>query len=141
MGCRTAKLLHATYDNTPLPQYTFSKAKVVKVYDGDTFWIVAWDRGQLCKYSARLYGVNCSEMRGGTEETKNEARAAKQYVAKQIEGKIVEIKVLSNTTVGNRIIKEKYGRLLVSVTVDGVDLAASLISQNLGKPYTGGTKN
>ncbi len=36
--------------------------------------------------------------------------------------------------------KDKYGRLLARVTLDGADLGATLVAQRLARPYTGGRR-
>jgi endonuclease YncB( thermonuclease family) len=142
------QLADATYDNTPMEVYHFTQAKVVQIYDGDTFWIVAWHNGELTRFSVRLFGVDCSEMKKGTEESRAKAQAATMYVTNRILNKIIKIQVLNNTRYDviksakskGRIMHEKFGRLLSIVTIDGSNLAEELIERGLAYRYYGGKK-
>lgn len=128
------QLSKVRFEEVGEPKYLFTKAKVIKVYDGDTFWIAAWQGNEIVRYKVRLYGVDCPEIRGGTEESKRKAQESKEYVVKQALGKIVDITVLNN-------IKDKYGRLLAKIRINGVDLTYDLITKGLGVPYFGGKKS
>jgi endonuclease YncB( thermonuclease family) len=134
------KLKNCTIDNTKLITYNFTKAKVLKVYDGDTFTIAGFHNGDFCKFSVRLYGVNCEEIKGGTAETKKLAQDAKKFVEDMILDKIVDIDILNNKIIDNKKMTEKYGRLLCNVKIDNNDLAISLLNAGLAKPYFGGHK-
>ena len=147
--CKTKKLLpkkpinwsQVNYDNTSIKQYNFTHGKVVKVYDGDTFWIALVEDNKVVRYNCRLYGVDTPEIRGGTEETKKKGQEAKQYVTRAILNKIVSVEVLNGKKINNKVIKEKYGRLLVKVWYDDhIDLAKDLLDKGLAKEYYGGTK-
>lgn len=135
-----ALLADATYENTPEPTYDFTVAKVIRVYDGDTFWVAVKYAGKRSRFKVRLYGVDCPEIKGGTEKTKLAAQKAKKYVADRILRKFVAIEVLNNKIINGKKIQEKYGRLLSKIYVDGCDLALELIDRGLAKPYFGGTK-
>jgi endonuclease YncB( thermonuclease family) len=138
---RLIQLNNATYENTSEQVYKFMQAKVIKVYDGDTFWIAAWHGNEIQRFSVRLFGCDCAEIRTGTIETKRLAHEAKDYVISKIEGKIINIQVLNNTKFNGKIQREKYGRLLSIVHYNGINLADDLISKGYAKPYDGGTKN
>jgi len=127
-------------DNTKLITYDFTKAKVLKVYDGDTFTIAGFYNGDFCKFNVRLYGVNCEEIKGGTPETKKKAQDAKKFVEDMILNKIIDIDILNNKIVDNKRLTEKYGRLLCNVKINGNDLANALLNADLAKPYFGGHK-
>ena len=133
-------LQDAEYKETPQMMYNFTKAKVIKVYDGDTFWVAAWVDSGIYRFSVRLYGIDCPEMRGGTEKTKEEAKKSKQYVVERILDKIVDIHVLNHRVIDGKKIEEKYGRLLAHVSIDGSDLCEEMLKLGLGKPYFGGKK-
>jgi endonuclease YncB( thermonuclease family) len=126
--------------NTPEQVYNFTKAKVIKVYDGDTITIAAIYNKIATKFSVRIYGVDCDEMKGGTEITKYNARMAKKFVSDLILNKIIDIEVLNGKIINGRKVNEKFGRLLANVKIDGKDLADELIRNNLARPYFGGTK-
>lgn len=131
----------AEYKDTQEVQYSFTKAKVLRVYDGDTFWIAAQYENGVYRFNCRLYGIDCCEMKSLDSTQKSLAVSAKDYVSKRILGKIVDIEVLNNKLYQGKMIKEKYGRLLVKVNVGGKDLAQEMIDLGLGKSYFGGTKN
>ncbi len=133
-------LKDAEYKNTKEQTYNFTKAKVIKVYDGDTFWVAAWHNDQLVRFKVRLYGVDCSEMKDKRIEHKNQAYDAKQYVSDLLLNEIVDINVIENRKYNGKMQKEKWGRLLCVIHTHGVNVADMLIQQGLGKPYFGGTK-
>lgn len=111
----------------------FNKVSLASVYDGDTFKVYL-----ACRYSifckaipVRVRGVDCPEMRGGTEESKKAAKAAKSFTKNFLKnGKIL----LRNCG------RDKYFRLLCDVKVNGTDLGTSLIEAGHAIPYNGGTK-
>lgn len=114
-------------------------ARVHHIYDGDSFRITAFDKerqieNQMITLPCRLLGIDTPEMRSpkGSQEKKL-ALLAKERVIDLCGKGLVEVKV-------GRL--DKYGRSLVNVKLsDGSDLALKLISENLGVPYAGGTKN
>lgn len=138
---RDRKLLdNATYENTPLEQYHFAVCKVLKVYDGDTYWVAGVVGNKCYRFNVRLMGVDCPEMKGGGEDSRDKARQAKQFVTDLMLNKIVGIKVVSNTKVDGKLIREKWGRLLAYIYVDGVNLSDELVKMGLAKHYFGGKK-
>lgn len=136
-----SKLEFVTYENTSPVTYDFNRAKVVKVYDGDTFTIAVYYCNKLTRFQVRLYGVDCPEIKGGTEESKAAARVSKQHVEQLILNKIVNIEILNNKIYNGKRICEKYGRLLAIVTIGDINLADYLIKNKLGLPYFGGKKD
>jgi micrococcal nuclease len=140
---RVAMLDLANLDDSKAvePTYEFTRAKVLSVYDGDTITIGAIVYGVYTKFSVRLYGIDCAEMRGGTAETKALAERAKLFVEYAILGKVVEIQVLNGKIHNGKKIREKYGRLLALVSMpDGRDLSEALLAAGLAKKYDGGKK-
>jgi endonuclease YncB( thermonuclease family) len=108
--------------------------KVIKVYDGDTITIASklpYDASPLYRFSVRLNGIDCPEIKGSTENEKKFAQFAKLEVTKLVMGKFVELQNLKT---------EKYGRILADVFINGVHLNAHMIDCNLAVPYDGGTK-
>lgn len=99
-----------TYSNVPSFQKIISEilppgiyiGKVVKVYDGDTFWI-AINHGRLFRTKIRMRNIDTPEIRGGTPETKAKAIEARDLVARIILDQIVTVKITG---------MEKYGRHL-----------------------------
>lgn len=133
-NCCSDELAHSTCSNTPSETYDFVRAKIIKVYDGDTFWISANHNGKLLKFKMRLYGCDCPEMK--TEEGKS----VKEYVKNLIDNKIVRVSILNNKIYSGKKVVEKYGRLLGFVWVGDINLTNHLIEKGFAKPYFGGTK-
>lgn len=129
-----AALQQCTLENTERVMYKFNRAKVIKVYDGDTITIAAPHDGNFCKFNVRIFGIDCDEIKGGTEETKHNAKLAKRYVSALILDKIIDIEVINDE-------HEKFGRLLAKVSIDGTSVADKLLSLGLARAYDGGKKD
>jgi len=109
-------------------------AKVIKVYDGDTFTVEAYPwPGLEAKASVRVNGVDTPEIRGKCDAEKEKAIEAREYVKGLILGEVV---LLENIKHG------KYaGRVVAEVILDGGEnLADKIISQGLGREYHGGKR-
>lgn len=130
-------------DNT----YLFKKAKVLKVYDGDTFWIAAWHDNRVQKFKVRLYGIDTSEMTDENKEEHLRAQKAKEFLEYKILNQIIDIDVMNNRiyvnpeTGRNKKMSEKFGRLLATVKLNGLDIAEEIIKLGLADKYYGGKKN
>jgi micrococcal nuclease len=99
------------------------EAKIVDVYDGDTFtFYVDLGFDVWVKSKLRLYGVNTPEVRG---PERSRGLVVRDYVRKEILGKLVTINVFK---------KGKYGRYVASVLYpkDNVmtDLSEDLIARD-----------
>jgi micrococcal nuclease len=134
-------LVDATIKNIPYCTYDFNRAKVIKVYDGDSVTIAAKYFNKICKFEVRIVGIDCDEIKGGTSETKYNGKLAKSFVTDMILNKIVDIGILNGRVFEGKVIKEKYGRLLAVIKVDGKSVADELIRVGLARPYNGGTKD
>jgi endonuclease YncB( thermonuclease family) len=132
----------ATFNNSLLLTYNFTKAKIIKVYDGDTVWIaIKFYNGKIYKFLARIYGIDCSELRSHDLKEKEDAIKAKEFTTNFCLNKIVDINIFNNKLDDkNKIIKEKYGRLLISIEYEGLNLANELIKNGFAKKYYGGKK-
>lgn len=111
------------------------RATYVKNYDGDTvdvnidLGLGVWKMNERL----RLYGIDTPEMRGGTEETRRQARAAKNYVSKALAS---AMDILIET---HKDKSGKYGRLLAIIwyvppdTTDGtfINLNEALVNEGL----------
>ena len=110
MGLDNSKLNKATMENTPewnLSNRKF-KAKVLKVYDGDTLWAAICVEGKVYRMKIRLAGIDTPEMKPPKDQkNRNEeikkAKEAKKYLEDLINNKIV---IIQSEGLG------KYGRLL-----------------------------
>lgn len=113
--------------------YTAYQATVVKVLDGDTLKLdVAIWPGLTQRINLRLNGVDTPEKRGSPPCEKELAKKATEFTRQFVSGSLVAV---SNVSLG------KYaGRALGSVSVEGKDLVAALISAGHGRPYDGGAR-
>lgn len=121
-------------DTTPfIPPLTYGK--VIKVYDGDTLTIASklpYDGSPLYRFSVRINGIDCPEMRTKNANEKTCAKIAKKKIYDTVFLKIVELK---------NVKLEKYGRVLADVYYNGISLGELLCDCNLAVKYDGGTKH
>lgn len=109
--------------------------KVIKVYDGDTLTIASklpYEGCPVYRFSVRINGIDCPEMRTKNLNEKTCAKMAKAKVYDAVFGKIV---TLQNVKL------EKYGRVLADVYIGDVSLGDMLCQYNLAVKYDGGTKH
>lgn len=130
------------------------ECKVLDVYDGDTVTLCIVLRGfGITRFSCRLLGIDTSEMRGGTTETKKLAIEARDILIEMIsnvkldknkEYKRDDIRrLLSNSTKTCRVVFDeidKYGRPLVTLYDSGLDINKWMVDNNYAKVYDGGKK-
>ena len=112
-----------------------TSGRVIKCYDGDTITIASYlpyNESKLYKFSVRINGIDCPEIRGKTENEKKCAFLSKIAVENKILNKIVTLE-----NVGT----EKYGRILADVIIDNISIGPWLIEQNLAVNYDGKTKH
>jgi len=110
-----------------------SWGRVIKVYDGDTITIATYVHNlpDLYRFSVRLKGIDCPEIRSKISAEKSVATLAKQYLEERILGKDIELRNVS---------LEKYGRILAEVWYDGTSMNSSLLDDRLAVVYNGGKK-
>jgi endonuclease YncB( thermonuclease family) len=139
---RKPNLADITLDNVMDVTYDFTKAKVLGVYDGDTITIAAYYADAYRKFNLRIYGIDCAELKGGTEETKKQARMAKKYVTDTLLNRIVTVEILNNRLdMDGKKIHDKFGRLIGKVyDQQNCNIAGTLVNMGLAKEYYGGTK-
>ena len=112
-----------------------SNGRVIKCYDGDTITIATYlpiPDSPLYKFSVRLSGIDCPEIRGKNESEKTCAKIAKKFI---------EDKLLGNIVTLENVCLEKYGRILADVVYNGENLSDLLVDNHLAVRYDGGTKN
>lgn len=114
------------------------KGKVRSVYDGDSLRadIDLCFGVNLLNQAIRIYGIDTPEMRGKgvTKQEKVLAKAARDRV-KELIKKAFWLESLG----GGK--KDKYGRILGNIyTLDGLDVAKTLIEEGHAVAYDGGTK-
>ena len=107
--------------------------RISKVYDGDSYWFTCYLSGdsKLYRFPLRLRGVDTPELRTKCTEEKKLAISARDFVSSLILNKIVEVK---------NIAREKYGRILCDIFVDGKSLCDLVIESGHGRRYYGGKR-
>jgi len=138
-------------------KYTWSDTKpfippitqgyVIKVYDGDTITIATklpYVESPLYRFSVRLNGIDCPEIKGKNALEKQVAHYAKMYVSDR---------VLHKTIYLDNVKTEKYGRVLADAYINPIlqaagqeqrqneSLSQMLLRNGLAVEYDGGTKN
>ena len=128
------RLEHIQYSDTRIYVPRISSGRVIKVYDGDTITIGTYLQGDdtLYRFSVRLKGIDCPEMRTRNSSEKECALLSKAFVADKVMDTVVRLE---------NIELEKYGRLLADVyCTNGECLNDLLCQQRLAVKYDGGTK-
>lgn len=138
----TKNKIQYEYKNTKifLPPLENKRVYVCKIYDGDTFTISTkfpWDITNTYRFSVRIKGIDCPELRTKNLIEKDIALRAKQYA--------IELLSKSNNFVFlHNIIYDKYGRLCADVTLDMTTInnnfALLMLEKRLAVKYDGGTK-
>lgn len=100
---------------------------VVSVYDGDTFRAILPNESKELKI--RVRGVDTPEINGQCSYEKDAALRARDFTKSLLRN----AKVIQLSDVG----EDKYHRVLATVTIDGVDLANTLISEGFGRQWKG----
>jgi endonuclease YncB( thermonuclease family) len=107
---------------------------VIKVYDGDTITIASklpYPESPLYRFSVRLNGIDCPEMKGKDNNEKQCAQIAKNEVIELVLNKEIHLKNIQT---------EKYGRILADVYINNLHVNQHLIEKRLAVKYDGGTK-
>lgn len=139
MGVCSSK---SSFDDIPFePSKKYNKyvpeittGRVIKVYDGDTITIAGRVKynPNIYKFSVRLNGLDCPEMKTKDKNEKEIALKAKEFVSSLVLNKIITLK---------NVDLDKYGRLLAHVYINNTCVNTELINKNLAVKYDGGTKH
>ncbi len=112
-------------------------AKIVSVYDGDTCRARFWYGGELVQWQVRLAGYDSPEMHPHLSNPNREA---------EIDA-AVRAKIALTALINGRIVSlacgkfDKYGRILGTVVVDGVNVNEKMVADRHGRAYFGGAKD
>ena len=117
-------------------EFTFpiKGGRVIKCYDADTITIASklpYKESPLYRLSVRLTGIDAPEIKGKSEEEKELAKQARDFVSNLILNKYVRLENVES---------EKYGRILADVYIGDVHLNDLLIKERYAVKYGGGTK-
>ena len=134
MGIRFGIPQSASWKSTVPFSVPLKKGRVIKVYDGDTITIAnylpIW-RSPLYRFSVRINGIDCPEIKGSCESEKTCAKIARDFLKKRILGKVVQLK---------NVRSEKYGRVLADVFYKKQSCGDLLVKNKLAVKYGGGKK-
>ena len=106
-------------------------ARVASIYDGDTITAIFKlpNDSVYYKWNCRLYGIDTPELKTGNN--KEAGLKARDFLREKILDKVVKL------SCGEF---DKYGRLLVNIIYEDIDINALMISSGHAKPYFGGSK-
>ena len=114
---------------------------IVKVRDGDTFIINIPNIPDVFgkEIAVRIRGIDTPELNDSREEIRKISIQAKEELEKLLTSGDAYSGQKPKVILYN-IGRDKYFRLLSSVKVDNVDVAAYMIKKGLAKSYNGGKK-
>jgi len=138
-NCFTKKNNYPDFiDPKEIPKFypNIREGKVINVYDGDTITIATYIKQNkmkksLYKFSIRLRGIDCPEIKTHDENEKIVAELAKKYVKELCFNKVVVL---------HDIKYDKYGRILANVIINNQNISDLLLSKRLAVEYNGGKK-
>jgi micrococcal nuclease len=108
-------------------------AYVVSVYDGDSITVILdMGMGVQKKAKCRLFGIDTPEIRGKTVREKTAAKVARDRLRELVNEQTVLIESIAKP--------DKYGRLLVRVWKEDLNINELLIEEGLARSYDGGKK-
>ena len=113
--------------------------RVIKVYDGDTITVASklrYKKSPLYRWSVRIRGIDCPEMKSHDKHEKTVARIAQTKLSTMILHKPVKLENVSN---------DKYGRVLADIYIQDSDhnhiwVNKQLITEGHAYKYEGGKK-
>lgn len=108
--------------------------RVIKVYDGDTITVASklpYKKSPLYRWSVRIRGIDCPEMKSHDKHEKTVARIAQTKLSTMILHKPVKLENVSN---------DKYGRVLADVYYKKKNIANFMLKNKLAVEYYGKTK-
>ena len=138
--CRQKKLKQFKKEDLELFSYDNYKclAKIVDVYDGDTFTAVFNFKRNYIMYKFRTYGYDSPEMKPLKSKPNREDEKKKAIEARDAFKKITN---WEHSLVTLDMMKfDKYGRILVKVYKNNIDVNQWMIDNGYGYPYYGGKK-
>jgi len=91
-----------------------------------------FDQSPYYRFSVRLKGIDCPEMRTKNAQEKECAILTRNFLKDLLMDKMVMLKEVE---------LEKYGRILADVYLDEVNLSDLLCEKNMAVKYDGGTKH
>ncbi|CAG1007315.1 MAG: thermonuclease family protein [Rhizobiaceae bacterium] len=96
----------------------------IRVWDGDSIRLGLTSDAE----AVRIFNIDAPEIEGQCSDETNLAQRSKNRLAALLAGQRVEIKHQG---------KDRYGRSLAAVTVNGVDAGDLLVSEGLARTWSG----
>tara|TARA_B100000405_G_scaffold175684_1_gene122867 strand:- start:24 stop:461 length:438 start_codon:yes stop_codon:yes gene_type:complete len=131
--------MQITYKDTIPFVPPISEGIVVKCYDGDTITVATrlpYETSPLYRFSVRVLGIDCPEIRTKCKDEKQCAKMAKAHLKQLIMNQKVKLNVQGT---------DKYGRVLADVEVfkddQSINIAEEMIKNRYAIVYSGGKKN
>ena len=150
---KAERLKELNYENTP--EFGFKGknflAKVLDIYDGDTITITIKVDEEYCRINCRLSGIDSPELRSQDEAEKNAAKLSRSHLSflllnEKMKTDITreEIRKICGTLNSIVTIKclefDKYGRLLVEIWNNSININEKMVEDGFAGKYDGGTK-
>ncbi len=108
-----------------------TQAKCTKCYDADTVHLVIPYGDAVYRWTCRLERIDSAEIKSTDPEESTFAKLSRDYLQSLILDKIVGVKCGKF---------DKYGRLLVYLTINGLDINQHLLDKGYAYQYAGGKK-
>ena len=134
--------------NNDVPLFSLNNqrfiAKIVNIYDGDSFKANIFLNGKIVKFNCRANGYDSPEKRPSRKIEENKRN---EIISKALEAREYFEKMVTSTENGFVILEcknfDKYGRLLADVYLDdekNTFVNKEMIAGGHGYEYHGGTK-
>ncbi len=121
-------------------EYVRTVTALDRNHDGDSLWLtVSLGFRASITESFRLLGIDSPELKAPTLEA---ARASRDYLNGRLRGALAEgreVTIKSYKPFG-AYTKDKYGRWLAVIFVDGIDVNQEMVQKGYAVPYFGGQR-
>ncbi len=108
-----------------------TQAKCTKCYDADTVHLVIPYGDAVYRWTCRLEKIDSAEIKSSDQEESTFAKLSRDYLQSLVLDKIVWVKCGKF---------DKYGRLLVYLTINGLNINQHLLDKGYAYQYAGGKK-
>jgi hypothetical protein len=117
-----------TYSDTCPFVPPITAGRVIKIYDGDTFTIGTFLEGKAYRFSVRMRGIDCNELKGPHAD---KAKMARDELSKLMFHKVVVLQQVGY---------DKYGRILADVYLGDLHVNEWMLTNKYAVPYFGGKR-